>query len=136
MNDTVKLARSTVGRDPGEAVGLTDAIGTDTVTMINVFEVPVAQAARFLERWRDNATVMSRQPGFVGAEMYRALADDARFRFINVARWASGTALADARKNPEWRASVQRMMDDEYLDARANPMVYELALDVIPEVRP
>ena len=132
MSDSVELTRTTVGT---REVGLTDAITDSTVMMINVFEVPVPESDQFLYRWKDNVGMMAQQPGFVRAKMYKALADDARFRFINVVHWASGEALAAARQNPEWRAAVQRMMDDG-LTVKANPMVYETALDVAPGDRP
>jgi heme-degrading monooxygenase HmoA len=132
MSEPVELAHSTVGT---QAVGLTDAITDDAVMMINVFEVPAAESDQFLYRWKDNVGQMAQQPGFVRARMYRSLADDARFRFINVVHWNSGAALAEARTNPEWRAAVQRMMDDG-LHVKANPMVYETALDVAPGDRP
>jgi heme-degrading monooxygenase HmoA len=128
MNEQPNLIRSTVG-----AVVLTDAVVDTEVTMINVFEVPVEEADRFKRRWRDNAEVMSGQPGFQGAQMFEALADDARFRFVNIVKWATGTDLANARKHPEWRASVQRLMDDEQLHVRANPMVYRSVLEVAPD---
>ncbi len=131
MNEQPNLIQSTVG-----TVVLTDALVDTGVTMINVFEVPVAESDRFKRRWQDNAEVMSRQPGFLGAHMFEALADDARFRFVNVVKWATGTDLANARKQPEWRASVQVLMDDEQLHVRANPMVYRTALEVAPDEQP
>ncbi|XVS67641.1 antibiotic biosynthesis monooxygenase family protein [Actinosynnema sp. CA-299493] len=131
MNEQPNLIHSTVG-----AVVLTDAVVDTGVTMINIFEVPVAESDRFKRRWQDNAEVMSRQPGFQGAQMFEALADEARFRFVNVVKWATGTDLANARKQPEWRASVQRLMDDEQLHVRANPMVYRTALEVALDEQP
>jgi hypothetical protein len=35
-----------------------------------------------------------------------------KLRFVNVAEWKSGKALAEARANPELQASVQRLVND------------------------
>ena len=107
--------------------------GVDTpVTLINAFSVPLEQGERFLERWQANASFMARSPGLVRARMFRALSDRAEITFVNVADWETGTALDAARSNPEWRASIQRLMDDPELDVTPRPMVYELAVDVRP----
>jgi heme-degrading monooxygenase HmoA len=108
--------------------------GVDTpVTLINAFSVPMAKQERFLSRWKDNARFMAGAPGFVRARMLRAMSDQAELTFINVAEWATGTALDEARRNPEWQASIQRLLDDPDLsEVRARPMVYQAALDVAP----
>jgi hypothetical protein len=75
---------------------------------------------------------MAKQPGFVRARMYRSLISDSELRFINVAKWASDKALAQARKNAEWCVAVQRMLDDPELHITLRPSVYELAVGVHP----
>jgi len=102
------------------------------VTLINAFSVPVDESDLFSRLWKNNARIMARQPGFVRAVMYRSLVDDAELRFINVAEWESGNALADARANPEWRASIQQMLDHPDLHATPRPVIYEVVLDVHP----
>lgn len=104
-------------------------------TLINVFTVPVGESERFLSRWRDNAAVMARCPGFRGAEMHEAVHDDAELRFVNVARWDSERALRDAQADPEFRDSVRRMADDPELHVTARPAVYRVAARIAPEVR-
>ncbi|HEY0816317.1 MAG TPA: antibiotic biosynthesis monooxygenase family protein [Pseudonocardia sp.] len=108
--------------------------GGDTpVTLINAFSVPMAKEERFLSCWKDNARFMAAAPGFVGARMLRAMSDQAELTFINVAEWATGAALDEARRNPEWYASVRRLLDDPDLsEVRARPMVYQAAVDVAP----
>jgi heme-degrading monooxygenase HmoA len=110
----------------------TDGPGDEPVTLINAFTVPPEESERFLHRWKDNARIMAGQPGFVRARMYRATADDAELRFVNVAEWASGQALAAATANPEFRASVQRVLDDPDLHVTPRPVVYQVAVDVHP----
>ncbi len=119
--------------DPSFAgVRLAPALVDSAVTLINAFTVPVEESDRFLERWTDNARIMAQQPGFVRAVMYRSLDDQAELRFVNVAEWESGTALDGARTNPEWRASVERVLNDPELHITARPVIYRTDLDVRP----
>ena len=61
-----------------------------SVILINPFEVPAdVPDESFLEGWQRAADFMRQQPGFLSSRLHRALAPDARFRFINVAEWAS-----------------------------------------------
>ncbi|WP_028922173.1 antibiotic biosynthesis monooxygenase family protein [Pseudonocardia acaciae] len=116
-----------------EPVTLTEVPTDDPVTLINAFSVPVEESDLLLSLWTDNARIMARQPGFIRAVMYRALVDDAELRFVNTAHWSSGMALAAARANPEWRASIRRMGEHPGLHATPRPVVYEVVLDVRPD---
>ena len=113
-------------------VTLTEAKIDDPVALINAFSVPVEEDELFLERWKDNARAMSDQPGFVRARMFRSLVDDAEIRFVNVAEWATGAALDAARENPEWRATIYRILDDPNLHVTARPVVYRAEIEVGP----
>ncbi|MFZ0877414.1 MAG: hypothetical protein WAN20_23315 [Pseudonocardiaceae bacterium] len=62
----------------------------------------------------------------------RSLVDDVELRFINVAQWDSGKALDAARADPEWRASMKRVLDDPDLHVTPRPVVYQVAIDVHP----
>ncbi|HEV7452440.1 MAG TPA: antibiotic biosynthesis monooxygenase family protein [Pseudonocardiaceae bacterium] len=113
-------------------VTLTDALVGEPVTLINAFTVPPEESDHFLRRWTDNARIMAGQPGFIRARMYRSLVDDVELRFINVGEWDSGKALDAARANPDWRASMQRVLDDPDLHITPRPVVYQVAIDVHP----
>src|SRR5262249_23664094 len=102
------------------------------VTLINAFTVPVEESERFLERWRDNARAMTSQPGFIRAHMYRSLIDTAELRFVNVADWPSGDAHARAVAQPEWRTSVQRVLQDPNLHISNRASLYEIAIKLSP----
>jgi heme-degrading monooxygenase HmoA len=115
-----------------QPVTLTDALVSEPVTLINAFTVPPDESERFLHRWKDNARIMADQPGFIRARMYRSLVDDVELRFINVAEWDSGKALDEARANPEWHASMHRVLDDPDLHVTPRPVVYQVAIDVHP----
>jgi heme-degrading monooxygenase HmoA len=105
---------------------------SEPVTLINAFTVPPEESERFLHRWKDNARIMAGQPGFVRARMYRSVVDDAELRFVNVAEWNSAQALDEARANPEFRASVQRLMEDPDLHVIPRPATYQIALEIHP----
>ena len=109
---------------------ITDALVSEPVSMINAFSMPLEESDRFLDRWKDNARAMAKQPGFMRARMYRSLISESELRFINIAEWESGNALARARRNPEWHAAVQRMHGDPELHIKPRPGVYELAVEV------
>ncbi|MFE0377182.1 antibiotic biosynthesis monooxygenase family protein [Streptomyces inhibens] len=130
MDEDVSLTRSLIGDRPDEAVVLTDAMVKEPIYMINCFTVPAGQGDIFLTRWKDNVRAMANQPGFIRSRMFRALDPNAMVSFINFVQWGSGEALHEARKNPEWRAAVQRMFDDENLRVTPRPMVYVPALVV------
>jgi heme-degrading monooxygenase HmoA len=58
--------------------------------LINPFEVPEdIDDDQFLEGWGQAADYMRSQPGFVGTQLHRAVSPNPRFRFVNVAEWAS-----------------------------------------------
>ncbi len=93
------------------------------------------ESKRFLERWKDNVQAVAGQPGFIRAHMYRSVADDAELRLVNTAERGSRNALAQARGNPGWRASMQRMLDDPDLHITPRAGVYQVAIDVHPAAR-
>jgi heme-degrading monooxygenase HmoA len=102
-------------------------------TLINAFKVPTDESERFLRRWKENARSMARQPGFIRARMYRALASDVGLRFINVADWDSEKALTAAMAKPEFQDSIRRVLDDPDLHVTSQPAVYQIAVEVHPD---
>ena len=75
-----------------------------SVILINPFEVPEGtEDEQFLRGWERAAEYMRQQPGFVSSRLHRALAPDARFRFINVAEWASPQDFQSAVDSEEFR---------------------------------
>lgn len=75
-----------------------------SVILINPFELPAGTNDEdFLRGWERAADYMRRQPGFVSTRLHRALAPDARFRFVNVAEWESPQAFQAAVGSEEFR---------------------------------
>jgi len=64
------------------------------VVLINPFVVPQEQRGEYLAKYRAVMERLSRQPGFLGGALHRAVEPDkARFQFVNVNRWASAEAF-------------------------------------------
>jgi heme oxygenase (mycobilin-producing) len=75
-----------------------------SVILINPFEVPAGtDEEEFLHGWERAADYMRQQPGFVSTRLHRALGADARFRFINVAEWASPQDFQAAVSSEQFR---------------------------------
>ena len=75
-----------------------------SVILINPFEVPEGtDDEAFLRGWERAADYLRQQPGFVSTRLHRALAPDARFRFINVAEWSSPQEFQAAVTSDEFR---------------------------------
>jgi heme-degrading monooxygenase HmoA len=98
-------------------------VKSEPVTLVNLFKGPPGESEQFLERWKDNARVMIGQPGFIRLRLLRSLVDDAEMRYINVAEWASGADLERGYANPQWQASVQRLLKDPDLHVTAQRRV-------------
>ena len=72
------------------------------VVLINVFEVPAGADEEFLRGWEAARDFMQRQPGYVATRLHQSLDPTARFRFINVAEWASPADFQAALNHPEF----------------------------------
>jgi quinol monooxygenase YgiN len=104
----------------------------EPVTLIKNYTVPADEAEHFVDVYRENARIMSTQPGFLRSRLHRALADGAEARFVHIADWSSGTALDRATADPEWLASLKRMFDDPGLHITSEPAAYRIAVELHP----
>jgi len=84
------------------------------IVLVNCFEIPTGREDEFFSLWQQVNTYMSNKPGYLGHKLHRSLAPDARFRFVNVAQWASradfdaahDTGFRALATQPEWSAFV------------------------------
>ena len=60
-----------------------------TVTLVNCFEVPAGREDEFFDLWKQVNAYMRQKKGYLGHKLHRSLAPDAKYRFVNVAQWAS-----------------------------------------------
>jgi len=89
------------------------------VTLINAFEVPVSDETVFLEQWKRTSAQVQGQKGFIETKLHRALQDDARFLYVNVATWESEELYHAAFK-------VIDVHEGKKADVRANPALYKV----------
>ena len=82
-----------------------------SVVFINLFEVPVGRDETFRGLWQQVNDYMRTQPGYQAHRLHRTVADDARYRYANMAIWESTEAWRAAHderfrklvEQPEWR---------------------------------
>jgi heme-degrading monooxygenase HmoA len=72
----------------------------ETVVLINAFEVPAAEAERFITAWEKARDYLQAQPGYIDTVLHQAAAPDAEFQFVNVAHWASAADFFAAISSP------------------------------------
>lgn len=89
------------------------------VTLINAFEMPVSDEAVFLEQWKRTSAQAQKQKGFIETKLHRALQDDARFLYVNVAIWESEELYHAAFRIIDVRESKDA-------DVHANPALYKV----------
>ncbi len=77
------------------------------ITLVNCFDVPAGREQEFFGLWQQVNTYMRSKPGYLSHTLHRALAADATFRFINVARWASREDF-DAAHDEGFRALITK----------------------------
>ena len=95
-----------------------------SVILINPFEVPEGTDDEgFLRGWERAAEYMRAQRGFVSTRLHRSLAPDARFRFINVAEWASPQDFQAAVGSEEFRELARG-------GTQGSPALYEVVRSV------
>jgi heme oxygenase (mycobilin-producing) len=73
---------------------------TQTVTLINAFEVPAEADEPFIEGWERARDFLATKEGFTATALHRALRGDADFRFVNVAQVDSPDAWREAIGDP------------------------------------
>jgi antibiotic biosynthesis monooxygenase (ABM) superfamily enzyme len=60
------------------------------------FEVDEGHEEDYLAPQREAVEFMATQPGFISSRIYRAVAEDARFRFIFIGEWDSAEECQQA----------------------------------------
>jgi heme-degrading monooxygenase HmoA len=91
---------------------------TQTVTLINAFEVPPDADEPFIIGWERAREFLSARDGFRATALHRALRPDADFRFVNVAVVDSPQAWQDAIGDPAFPGGR--------MPFRAHPSLYEV----------
>ena len=92
------------------------------ITLVNCFEVPSSREEEFFILWQQVNTYMRGKNGYLGHKLHRSLTSDARFRFVNVAQWAS-TESFNAAHDAGFRALVSQ---PAWASFRSFPTLYEV----------
>lgn len=82
---------------------------TEPIVLINVFEVPAAEAEDFIAAWEMTRDYLVTQPGYIDTALHQSLVPDAEFQFVNVAHWRSAEDFAAAARNPGFLESASGM---------------------------
>ena len=95
------------------------------VTLINVFSVPAAKEAEFVQWWRDVKEQITKQEGFISGHFHNSLKPDSRFNYINVAMWENETLYWKA-----YERSVTPMKEKlRELGVEMTPALYRVAFE-------
>ena len=96
------------------------------ITTIVHFSLPKENMNELLVVWKKIRDIMLNQPGALDGIFHRAIDDDSAFQFVNVARWESAEALANALRRGEEEGSDLWALNQELrrLDARVSQNNY------------
>jgi len=86
--------------DPKFPIDRQLAVDASPVVLVNVFTLDVADEADLLAAWEQDARFMKAQPGFISAQLHRAIGDSPTF--MNYAVWESTEAFRMAFSNPDF----------------------------------
>ncbi len=91
------------------------------VVLINVFEVPAADAEEFITAWEKTRDYLRRYPAHLDTALHQALGPDTDFQFVNIAHWRSAEEFNEAVGSP----GFQQASAD--LRWRFHPALYRVA---------
>jgi heme-degrading monooxygenase HmoA len=96
------------------------------VVLINPFEVPEGQEEAFLASWRTAAEFMRQTEGFISIRLHKSLDPTTKFRFVNVAEWASPQQFEAAVRSVTFQEIARKMPFAGY------PALYTVAIEDPP----
>ena len=95
------------------------------VTLINVFSVPEAKEAEFVQWWQDVKGHITKQEGFISGTFHKSVKPDSRFNFINVAIWENEEVYCKA-----YERSVTPMKEKlRMLGVEMTPALYHVVFE-------
>jgi heme-degrading monooxygenase HmoA len=80
---------------------------TGPVVLINIFQVPKAEAGEFYQRWTKASDILRRQPGFISTSLHKGVGGSELW--LNRAEWQSTSDFAKAMTNIDFLAVAQTM---------------------------
>ena len=80
------------------------AVEASPVVLVNIFTLDKADEPSFMNAWQDDAQFMKQQPGFISAQLHRAIGDSPCY--LNYAVWETTAQFRAAFANPAFRAKL------------------------------
>src|SRR5436190_13853598 len=108
--------------DPVGRTATPDDAHSGPVTLMNCFVVPEGRDDAFMELWTETSMYFRRQPGFVSLKLHRAASVDARYRYVNIAEWASAADYRAPHQTEEFRRLVTQ---EAWKEFPSTPTLYE-----------
>jgi len=90
--------------DPSFPIEQQLSIGASNITLVNLFTLDIADEARFLQAWQNDAAFMKLQPGFISTQLHRALGESPTY--LNCAVWETTDLFRAAFTHPAFRAKL------------------------------
>ncbi|WP_375304210.1 antibiotic biosynthesis monooxygenase family protein [Bradyrhizobium sp. A11] len=90
--------------DPDFPIERQLGIDTGPVMLVNLFTLDKADEQSFLQVWQNDAAFMKRQPGFISAQLHRAIGESPTY--LNYAVWQSTADFRAAFTHPEFRSKI------------------------------
>lgn len=90
--------------DPAFPIDRQLALDASPVVLVNLFTLDKADEPVFLQAWQGDAAIMKRQPGFISAQLHRAIGESPTY--LNYAVWESTADFRAAFANPEFRSKL------------------------------
>lgn len=72
--------------------------------LVNIFTLDNGDEQAFLQAWSDDARFMKEQPGFISAQLHRAIGESPTY--LNYALWETTAHFRAAFTNPGFRAKL------------------------------
>jgi heme-degrading monooxygenase HmoA len=90
--------------DPACPIDRQLEVSASPVVLVNILAVDANDEDALLEAWASDANWMKKQPGFISAQLHRAIGDS--HLFMNYAVWESVDHFRQAFTHPEFRSHI------------------------------
>ncbi len=73
---------------------------------INLMEMEQKDIDPFLSSWKIRSQLTRKQPGSMGATLYKTMLPDSRYQIVNISQWQSYNAFVDGQNNPTYSSEL------------------------------
>lgn len=90
--------------DPAFPIQQQLGVESGPVVLVNLFTVDPADQEAMVEAWRQDASFMKKQPGYISTQLHKAVG--ASSMYLNYAIWESVADFRTAFSNPEFQNAL------------------------------